>query len=86
MPEPNDNFSMTVGNKVFVDAVFRLGYIPIVRHRKIRGDANPYLDQDYFRDRAEKRGLGRRRDVKRYLGTPICDRPDPKGFCTARAV
>ncbi len=23
MPEPNDNFSMTVGNKVIVDAVFR---------------------------------------------------------------
>ena len=23
MPEPNDNFSMTVGNKVVVDAVFR---------------------------------------------------------------
>ena len=23
MPEPNDNFSMTMGNKVIVDAVFR---------------------------------------------------------------
>ena len=23
MPEPNDNFSMAVGNKVIVDAVFR---------------------------------------------------------------
>ena len=24
IPEPNDNFSMTVGNKVIVDAVFRV--------------------------------------------------------------
>ena len=24
IPEPNDNFSMTVGNKAIVDAVFRV--------------------------------------------------------------
>lgn len=36
-----------------------LSYIPIIRHTKVRMDANPYFDTQYFADRKFQRGMKR---------------------------
>lgn len=52
------------GNRSWVFSVdnlelIRLDHIPIVRHIKIRMNANPYFDTDYFKDRRFKIGFRR---------------------------
>lgn len=39
--------------------LLRVDHIPIVRHTKVRLNANPYLDQDYFIERKFKNGAKR---------------------------
>ena len=40
-------------------ALIRVDHIPIIRHPKIRMDANPYFDTQYFKDRKFQRGMRR---------------------------
>ena len=40
-------------------ALIRVDHIPIIRHPKIRMDANPYFDTQYFIDRKFQRGMRR---------------------------
>lgn len=39
--------------------LLRVDHIPIVRHTKVRVDANPYFDTEYFIDRKFKQGMKR---------------------------
>jgi RNA-directed DNA polymerase len=39
--------------------LLRVDHIPVIRHIKIRKDANPYLDHAYFIERQYKRGIAR---------------------------
>ena len=40
-------------------ALLRVDHIPIVRHRKVRMNANPYLDVEYFENRKFEQGMRR---------------------------
>ena len=39
--------------------LMRLGEVPIIRHTKVRMDANPYLDTEYFTYRKFQNGMKR---------------------------
>ena len=49
------NWVFTTGK----EELMRLGEVPIVRHTKVRMDANPYLDTEYFTRRKFQNGMKR---------------------------
>lgn len=49
------NWVFTTGKEELI----RLGEVPIVRHAKVRMDANPYLDTEYFTRRKFQNGMKR---------------------------
>lgn len=49
------NWVFTTGKEELI----RLGEVPIVRHTKVRMDANPYLDTEYFTRRKFQNGMKR---------------------------
>lgn len=51
----NSNWVFSTKNK----ALLRVDHIPIIRHTKIRENANPYLEPEYFRARQFQRGMKR---------------------------
>ena len=58
------NYWHRIGNRNWVfstenTALLRVDHIPIVRHTKIRMDANPYIDTQYFIDRKFEHGMKR---------------------------
>lgn len=57
-------------DKLTIEKLFRLGYVPIIRHTKIRSEVNPF-DPDYDKYLEQFRNINKIKSMKTYQKTKI---------------